>query len=229
MISKVKQELVIVNTMNIPIPGIAISQTDEAIHIQSDEPLTTLSSAIVGGGFSHIRHILNAHVDKNFNAKNPEGWLRSLAAKMNIHDSFIGLMTAVKLHKARIKFLESDGLGVGALVTAGVSNASAAGVTPPFSSKPGTINIILLLHARLTRAAMLNAIITATEAKSAVLKERNILTPNGDPATGTSTDTVTIATTNLGVLQPYAGPVTVLGWLIARTVRQSLEESLSTE
>ena len=212
--------------MYIPINGVSVFQDDKVIHIRSEFPLNTLSSAIIGGGFSRTRHILNAHVDKNFNAPNPKNWLRSLAARLDIHESFIGLMTAVKLSKARIIFLESDDLGVSALVTAGVRNASAAGVTPPFSSKPGTINIILLLNARLTHAAMLNAVITATEAKSAVLNERNILTPDSDPATGTSTDTVTIACTNSGALQAYAGPVTTIGWLIARAIRQALEESL---
>lgn len=215
--------------MNIPIQGISISQTAEVIHVQSEEPLVILSSAIIGGGFSRIRHILNAHVDKNFNAPNPKDWLRSLAARMDIRESFIGLMTAVKLSKTRIAFLESDGSSVGALVTAGVSNASAAGITPVFSSKPGTINIILLLNARLTRAAMLNAVITATETKTAVLMEKKVLTAEGDPATGTSTDTITIAATNNGILQAYAGPVTTIGWLIARVVRESLQQSLDAE
>src|SRR5690349_21329315 len=145
--------------MNIPIQGISISQTEEVIHVQSEAPLVILSSAIIGGGFSRILHILNAHVDKNFNIANPNDWSRSLAIRMDIRESFIGLVTAVKLSKARIAFLDSGGLGVGALVTAGVRNASAAGITPPFSNKSGTINIILLLDARLTRAAMLNAVI----------------------------------------------------------------------
>lgn len=215
--------------MNIPIQGLSFSQTDEVIYVQSEVQLLTLSSAIIGGGFRRVRHILNAHVDKNFNSPNPKGWLRSLAAAMDIHESFIGLMTAVKLSKARITFLESDGLGVGALVTAGVRNASAVGITPPFLSNPGTINIILFLDARLTHAAMLNAVITVTETKTAVLMEKNILTPDGDPATGTSTDTVTIAATNNGALQAYAGPVTTIGWLIARAVRESLQESLDAE
>jgi adenosylcobinamide hydrolase len=215
--------------MNIPIQGISISQTDEVIHVQSEEPLVILSSAIIGGGFSRIRHILNAHVDKNFNTPNPKDWLRSLATRMDIRESFIGLMTAVKLSKARIAFLESDGSSVGALVTAGVRNASAAGITPVFSSKPGTINIILLLNARLTRAAMLNAVITATETKTAVLMEKKVLTAEGELAAGTSTDTITIAATINGVLQAYAGPVTTIGWLIARVVPESLQQSLNAE
>jgi adenosylcobinamide hydrolase len=85
------------------------------------------------------------------------------------------------------------------------------------------------LDANLTRSAMLNAFITATEAKTAVIQSRNIRTPDGDLATGTSTDTITIATTGKGKPQRYAGSATVLGWLIARAVRQALSESLDAE
>ncbi|MFZ1040203.1 MAG: adenosylcobinamide amidohydrolase [Anaerolineales bacterium] len=213
--------------MNIPIEGISISETPEVIHIQSASPLTTLSSAIVGSGFQRVRHVLNAHVDKNYAAPNPKADLRALARRRNIRERFIGLLTAVHLRKGRAAFFESDGLSVGALITAGVSNANCAGVTLPFSYQPGTINIILLLDAHLTRGAMLNAFITATEAKCAVLQSRNIRTPDDDPATGTSTDTITIAATGKGDLNSYAGPATPIGWLIARAVRQALEDSLS--
>jgi adenosylcobinamide hydrolase len=213
--------------MNIPIKDISLSQTDAVIHIASTLPLTTLSSAIVGGGYASAHHILNIHVDKDFRSDNPQEWIRLLANDMDIHEPFVGLLTAVNLSKARVTFLESAGLGVAALITAGVKNATFAGVSLPFSPQPGTINIILLLDAHLTCAAMLNAVITATEVKTALLREKNILTPDGDLATGTSTDTVTIACTGKGALQQYAGPATTIGWLIARAVRQALEEALS--
>jgi len=215
------------NYINIPIEGISVSETSEVIHIQSASPLTTLSSAIVGSGFQHVRHILNTHVDKNYAASNPKADLRVLARRQNIREPFIGLLTAVHLRKVRAAFFESDGLSVGSLITAGVSNATCAGVTPPFSYQPGTINIILLLDVHLTRGAMLNAFITVTEAKCIVLQSRNIRTPGGDPATGTSTDTITVAATGRGSLNSYAGTATPVGWLIARAVRRALEDSLS--
>jgi adenosylcobinamide amidohydrolase len=190
-------------------------------------PLTTLSSAIIGGGYTRTNHIININVGKNFLCDDPGAWLLTKAHEMGIHTNFIGLLTAVKMEKARIVTLQDGELTVSALVTAGVSNASCAGVTPPFSPAPGTINIILLLDADLTQAAMLNAVITATEAKTAVLQARNVRTANDEPATGTSTDTVTIAATGSGKTQDYAGPVTAIGWLIARTVRAALVSSLS--
>ncbi|MBI5952067.1 MAG: adenosylcobinamide amidohydrolase [Chloroflexi bacterium] len=212
--------------MNIPIHGISITQTPEVIHVRSVSPLNVLSSAIVGGGFRRASHILNAHVDKDYNSTNSKADLRALARSCGIENSFVGLLTAVYLRKARLTFFEEDGLSVGALITAGVGNAASAGITQPYRPRAGTINIILLLDANLSRSAMLNAFITATEAKTAVIQSRNIRTPAGDLATGTSTDTVTIATTGKGKLQNYAGSVTVLGWLIARAVRQALSESL---
>lgn len=213
--------------MNLPIDGISISSTPEVLHIQSESPLTVLSSAVTGGGFRRACHILNFHVEKRYNCNNPDADLRARARRLGVNGSFIGLMTAVYLHKARAAFFQADDLSAGAVVSAGVSNATCAGLTPPFSYQPGTINIILLLNARLTRGAMLNAIITATEAKCAILQARNVRTARDDPATGTSTDTLTVAVTGAGALQEYAGPVTTIGWLIARAVRQALDDSLS--
>jgi iron complex transport system ATP-binding protein len=215
--------------MNIPIHRISIAQTPEVIHVRSESPLTVLSSAIVGSGFRRASHILNAHVDKDYNSTNPKADLRALAHRCGVEDSFIGLLTAVYLRKARLAFFEDGDLSVAALITAGVGNAASAGITQPYRPQVGTINIILLLDANLTRSAMLNAFITVTEAKTAVIQSRNICSPDGDLATGTSTDTITVATTGKGKLQNYAGSVTVLGWLIARAVRQALSESLDAK
>jgi len=213
--------------MNLPIDGITISATPEVIHICSVSPLAVLSSAVTGGGFRRACHILNFHVDKGYQCDDPDADMRARARRLGVNGSFIGLMTALHLHKARCAFVQADGLSVGAVVSAGLSNATCAGITPPFSHRPGTINIILLLNACLTRGAMLNAFLTVTEAKCAVLQSRNVRTASGDLATGTSTDTVTLAITGVGPVQEYAGPVTTISWLVARAVRQALNDSLS--
>src|ERR1051325_1062947 len=179
--------------MNLPIDGLSISTAPEVIHIQSIFPLTVLSSAITGGGFRRARHILNFHVEKDYKCNDPEADMRSRARHLGVKGSFIGLMTAVDLHKARSAFFEAEGLSAGAVVSAGLSNATCAGITPPFAYQTGTINLILVLDSCLTRGAMLNAFITATEAKCAILQSRNIRTIGDEPATGTSTDTLTVA------------------------------------
>lgn len=210
----------------VEIPGITIHQKADAIHVQSAELLTTVSSSFFGGGFQRVRHILNANVAKDYCSDSPAADLRVIASRCGVNGAFVGLLTAVPMHKARILFSGEGDLRVGVVVTAGVGNATSAGVSPPHRAQPGTINIIVLLDAKLSRAAMLNAIITVTEAKSAVLHAMDIRTPDGALATGTSTDTVTVATTGRGPAQPYAGPATVVGWLMAKTVRQAVQESL---
>lgn len=216
------------NSMVAPIhiSGITIHEKPEAVHVQSSEILTTLSSSFFGGGFRRVRHIINANVAEDYCSDTPAADLRAIAARCGVSDPFVGLLTSVPLRKARMVFSEHREVRAGVLVTAGVGNATSAGVSLPCESRPGTINIILLLDAKLTRSSMVNAIVTATEAKSAVLNEMDIRTYDGLLATGTSTDTVTVAMTGLEPLQPYAGPATVLGWLIAKTVRQALKESL---
>ena len=73
---------------------------------------------------------------------------------------------------------------------------------------------------------MVNAIITATEAKTDLLLQRRIPTPDGAAATGTSTDSVVVACAGTGNQLPYAGPATTVGWLIGRCVRRSLAAAL---
>ena len=47
-------------------------------------------------------------------------------------------------------------------------------------------------------------------------------TPEGDPASGTSTDSVVVACTGRGEELGYAGPATPVGWLAARAVRAAM-------
>lgn len=208
------------------IPGITLHTHAGAVQVHSQQLLTTLSSSFFGGGFRRVRHILNAQVAEDYCSDNPAADLRAIAACCGVTEAFVGLLTAVPVRDARIVCAEQHGLRVAVLLTAGVGNATSAGVSRPFLAGPGTINCIVLLDARLTRAAMVNAVLTLTEAKTAVLQELGIRTADGALATGTSTDTVTVAITGRGPAHPYAGPATLAGWLIASTLRQALREAL---
>lgn len=205
-----------------PIAGLHIDQTAELIHLHSDAMMSCLSSAVLGGGFRRVRDLINAQVAQDYCSQDPVADLRAIARRRGIDGPFVGLLTAVPMHKVRSVFAETAGLGVGAVVTAGLANATCVGISPPHGQAPGTINIIVLIDGRLTRAAMVNAVITATEAKTAALAGLGLTTPEGLPATGTSTDTVTVVSTGRGARHSYAGPATVPGWLIGRCVREAL-------
>ena len=52
------------------------------------------------------------------------------------------------------------------------SDSASASVTPPLTAYPGTINAIMPVDAALTPSAIVNAVITASEAKTMTLTER---------------------------------------------------------
>jgi adenosylcobinamide hydrolase len=208
-------------------PGVVLTCTPEVLIVYSQQPLQVLSSAVVGGGFIRARYLLNRHVHRDYNDAEPEAEFVAFARERGITEAFVGQMTAVSLHKARVRTVRARTLTVAVVVTAGVSNATTPGLSPPAMTEPGTINMILLIDARLTPAAMVNAVIMATEIKTQTLMARGIQTPEGDAATGTSTDAIAVACTGRGTLLPYAGPVTLVGWLIGRCVRSALADALA--
>ena len=208
----------------VQIPGITLHTSSRALHLESKRPLRSLSSSVVGGGFSIIHHILNLHVDKNYRNPDPAADIDSYAKKIGLEEAYLGMMTAVFLNQHRGVNLTRGGLTLSAVVTAGVGNACAAGRSEPLTAapRPGTINIILLFSHPLSPAALVNAVITATEVKTDVLRRMAVRTPEGIPATGTSTDAIAVACPQQGAVYPYAGPLTTPGWLIGQAVRKTL-------
>ena len=216
-----------------PLPGITVTIGRRAVRVASREPLSVLSSAVVGGGYGSSREILNVHVDDKYDGERPEEDLAATATELGVAEPFVGLMTAAYTEFARCAVESLGGLTVAAVVSVGLSNTSSAGVTPPIGADqanadssapdPGTINVILLVDGALTPAAMVNAVITATEAKTMTLAEWNVKTPEGEAASGTSTDTVVVACTGRGGELRYAGPATPVGWLAARAVRSAMQ------
>lgn len=205
--------------MNIDFPYITGHQNEEAIILVSDAPLYTLSSAVVGGGFIHTRHIINRHVDKNYSGNDPASDLKNFAHQRGITGDFVGLLTAVWMHHVRIVSYEN----VSVIITAGLGNISATGLSKPITYSAGTINIIVLIDGNLSPGAMVNAVQTVTEAKVAVIAAREIHTPEGYPATGTSTDAIVIGCTQRGEDIEYAGALMPVGYLIGKCVRTCLE------
>ena len=76
-------------------------------------------------------------------------------------------------------------------------------------------------------AALLNAMLAATEAKALALFEAGVVCRDGSPATGTSTDAVVIAATGRGIAHRFGGPATDLGWCVARATRNALVPAIA--
>jgi iron complex transport system ATP-binding protein len=208
-------------------PGVVLTRTAEVLVVHSQQPLTVLSSAVVGGGMVRVRYLLNRRVHRDYDCLDPVADLVAFARSQGISEAFVGQMTAVSLQKAQAITLRTETLTVATVVTAGLSNATTPGLSAPVTPGPGTINMFLLIDACLTPAAMVNAVITATEVKTQVLLTRGVRTPESYAATGTSTDAIAVASTGNGTPLAYAGPVTLVGWLLGRCVRTALEKALT--
>jgi iron complex transport system ATP-binding protein len=114
-----------------------------------------------------------------------------------------------------------------AVVTVGLSNPVAAGLSPcaavPVSS---AINAIVIVDADAAPAALVNAALTVTEVKTAALIAHGVLCDDGAPASGTATDAVAVAATGRGRPCRYGGPVSEMGWVVARAARSALEAGI---
>lgn len=206
--------------MEIPINEIKVRIIGDTLVISSEVPLKILSSCILGGGFTSAKFIINHHVDKDYHHGSPDEDLQKVVHQLGINENAVGMMTAVDLKNVSIV---SEG-NVTAVVTGGVSNAIASGERV---NSGGTINIILLIEANLTDAAMVNAVISATEAKTLALRDLNIKSRRStEVATGTSTDSIVIACTGRDEVIKYAGPATSLGEFIGVATRKAVREAI---
>jgi adenosylcobinamide hydrolase len=74
---------------------------------------------------------------------------------------------------------------------------------------------------------MIEAVITATEAKTAALQNLNIKSPaSGTPATGTGTDAIAIAGGHGSIKVQYCGKHVIFGEILAKLVIEALTSSL---
>ncbi|MGG4344323.1 adenosylcobinamide amidohydrolase [Paenibacillus lautus] len=221
-------------------PGVVVSLESELkqphIRISLPEQAASISSAISGGGFVSLDHIVNRYVDKHYDCSDP---VNDMSNFMAVHDypaeSTAGLMTAVKLKYASIREERSEQASILCCTTAGVGNAACAGSsrTTFAAYQPGTINIMLLIDGMMTPACMVNAMLTATEAKAAALHDLGVKDhETGAVATGTTTDAMVLGVsgnTAYGVNHHYAGTATDLGGMIGRLVYESVTESIVSE
>ncbi|WP_440580844.1 adenosylcobinamide amidohydrolase [Streptomyces sp. PT19] len=182
----------------------------------------TVSSAVLGGGIADRAWILNAQVAHGYRRTDPARHLAGLARAAGAEGPGVGLMTAADV-SARVG--ARDG-GVRAVVTAGISvrgwaaspEAGAVG-----GAAPGTINIVAALPVALTDAALVNAVMTATEAKVQALLEAGL------DCSGTPTDAVCVAARaprEGAEVHAFAGPRSEWGARLARAVHRAVRAAL---
>lgn len=217
-------------------PGVTVDLiNNEYLLLQSPVPLTTFSSAIWGGGMERGTHFVNWRVPLSYRCEDPVQLMADQIKKWGYPlEKTIGFQTAAKVTHGAIAEEKGDQYRLFCCVTAGTGNSSRAGKKrETFSAyECHTINIFLFIDGHLTPAAMVNGIITATEAKVAALQDLGIKDEEGDLATGTTTDAIVLGVSqNQAYPRPhlFAGAATTIGNGIGRLVYETVYTAVSTQ
>jgi len=170
-----------------------------------------IASGPLGGGLGARRWAINAQVPSDYAGREPARHLAALAAGLGLRGPGVGMMTAVTLD-ATVRAADG-GVIVWATVGLGHPVLAAAPPSPDDAAQlAGTVNIVALVPAALSDAALVNAVATVTEAKSQAIAEL------GHHATGTATDAVMLACPATGPSEPFGGPRSTWGARLARAV-----------
>jgi adenosylcobinamide amidohydrolase len=217
-----------------------VEHTPRHVHIQLSESRPVLSSAPYNGGSIRADHLLILKVAENYSgSKGPfeplSDTFRNYCHQQGWGGLTTGMLTSARMTSFRKVRRSVQGVEITALVTAGLSNARRAGDPADQHQfhetgiKPGTINIIVLTDANLSPAAQVEAVMVATEAKTAVLQDIGATSAvTAETATGTGTDAVAVVS---GVAMPkvvFCGKHTLFGEMLASSTMEALFSSLAT-
>jgi adenosylcobinamide hydrolase len=189
------------------------------------EPLLVASTAPSGGGLGPRRWVVNAQVPRDYVRRDLEDHAAELAASTALPGDGVTMLTAVDVRTA----VHREDSGVSVHATVGITPVTWAAAPPgdaggaPSAPAAGTINVVAFLPVRLADAALLNALCTATEAKSQALFDA------GHAGTGTPSDAVTVICHADGRAEPFGGPRSPWGARLARAVHAAVREGSSTE
>lgn len=194
-----------------------------------------ISSAIAGGGLGPREWVLNAQVPGGYARMDPVAHLHELAGALGLAPGAgVGLLTAAQV----TDLVQRDDDGVHAAATTGLRVPTWA-AAPPGTADPelapirlphfpvGTINILVQVPVPLTDAAFVNAVMTATEAKTQAVLEA------GFACTGTASDAICVAAPSTdratgaeraagAECEQFAGPRSEWGARIARAVHAAV-------
>jgi len=208
------------------------------------------TSACIGGMSLSVRHLVNHqsceakdHTDRyqQISTLGSDGYHKSVCTELTLNPETTAVMgtAANMIYAAHELDLYSD-LRVDAIVTAGVEgNACCAGdpaqweetsggwiKLPPVA---GTINTMVIVNQLLRPEALVRALMTITEAKTAALMELGVASRySQDLATGTGTDQICLANVIDPAKYAYASasPHTKLGELLGVVVRRATRNAL---
>jgi adenosylcobinamide hydrolase len=177
-------------------------------------PVRAVASSPHGGGLGPRRWVLNAQVPASYARRDPDHHLAKLGVSLGLPTRGVGMLTAADVRRY---VAASDG-GVEVVATVGLGQPimAAAPESAAVPSLVGTINVVAFVPERLSDAALVNAVATATEAKVQALLE------SGVAATGTATDAICVVCPDGGPVSAFGGPRSRWGSRLARAVHSAV-------
>lgn len=208
-----------------PSPELALRTEDgqelAALVWRLPSPVLAASTAACGGGLGLRHWVINAQVPGAYSRLDLDQHLAEIACGIGLERLGVGMLTAVdvRVHHA----VDVDGACV--VATVGVTHpayAAAADAHTGAVQLPGTINIVAAMPQRMSEAALLNLIATATEAKCQALAERGVA------GTGTPSDAITAFCPPEGEPAPFGGPRSEWGARVAQATHQAVLAALDS-
>jgi adenosylcobinamide amidohydrolase len=238
--------------------GVELHREEKIIYGRFLKPHSVLSTCRVAGGLRTDLSCLYNHQScepaghchrlPSMAYRDPLAYRRSICQRHNLEaEACATLGTAANMHHACIAVQQFRDLTVAAVCTGGVEgNAGRVGDPasvvetaegferlPPAETipGPGTINTLLFISQPLIPGALTRCIMTATEAKTAVLQELAVNSRYSDGlATGTGTDQIAVAAMESdGPPLTSAGKHAKLGELIGRAVFEAIKGTLARQ
>ncbi|TGM11543.1 cobalamin biosynthesis protein [Leptospira selangorensis] len=196
------------------------------LELQLSQPHSSLSWAVVGGGYLTTNKVYWLKVSNSDLSPEilPEEFYRNRLVDKGEKEEVLGFMTSASLLNYSVAEKSMDNLHVRSIATVGLGNAVRVGDPPKQNKKIGTINLLVQTSETITFSACIEAISIASEARTlAVLESEILLHGENNPATGTGTDCI-------GIISPistngidYVGKHTVLGHLIGATSYEAVK------
>ena len=213
----------------------------DTIFINFNVKRNGISTSKLNGGFSSsFKSVFNHHLSQEnidyLENHDVKDYLIRQCGGWNIDSNHTtGLITLAEMKNVSIVVKSYGDTEVTAITTAGVrTNAAKAGDPCSFyeeNGKFGTINTIILINANLGHETLLDAFMTATEAKAVALNDLKIQSQYSNGyATGTGTDGLCIfSNLESGNALTNAVKHSKLGELIARAVIESVQKAIKKQ
>ena len=200
------------------------------------------SSELNGGTCDLYKSVFNQHLSQEkidyLIDHDVQDYLINECRLMEIDSNYsTGLITLAEMNNLSIVSKSFRNLDVTAISTAGVrTNASKAGDPASYWQEDGeyhfgTINIIVLINANLSKSTLMEAFMTATEAKTVALNNLKIPSQYSNGyATGTGTDGLCIfSNVDSDDEITNAGKHSKLGELVGKAVIESVTKAIGKQ